>query len=418
MPTLFRRTAVCATVALTALAAASSVVRAQGDAFKDILPEQREIIDARPITLAAGNPQSGLAVQAWVDKRDATYTAGDTLTLTVATSRRAYITVLDVGTSGRVAVLFPNKHDTDNRVEANTPVRIPGSRDAYRLRVGGPAGREVIKVIATEQPLDLTRYGALDDAGNFRVYRDNGSKVAKDIAVDMNRRPEMAWATTEKVLTIRAGHGGPNLRSGSTIPQGAKADDLFRFAESVFYGENGRADYREALRWYEAAAEAGHVQAMVRIGRMHEEGLDLDRNVERAMTWYKRAADHGSTQAMIRLGMLHADGADSRTQDFKTALIWFRKAADQGDGSAMLNLARIYDQGYSVDKDPTLAARYILEAIKSGAYAAFDQAHKLSEAARRAIQTELRTAGLYKGDIDGTVGAATREAMMRLARVG
>lgn len=410
----FRRTAM-SRVALTvmALATFSSVAGAQEFGLKDIVPEQRDMYDARP-----GNPQSGLSVQAWVDRRDATYTVGDTLTLTVASNRRAYITVLDVGTSGRVSVLFPNAQDRDNLVEANTPTRIPGARDAYRLRVSGPAGRDVIKVIATEQPLDLSRYGELDQAGNFRVYRGKGSQIAKDIAVDMDKRPEMNWATTEKVIAIRAGEGVGPTRSGSMIPKDARPDDLFRFAESIFYGENGRADYREALRWYQAAADAGHVQAMVRIGRMHEEGLDLDRSIARAMTWYRKAAELGSTQAMIRLGMIAAEGADGERQDFKAAIGWFRKAADQGDGAAMLNLARIYDNGFSVEKDPTAAARYILEAIKVGAYAAFDQAGKLSEAARKAIQSELRTAGLYSGDIDGQIGSATRSAMMRLARVG
>src|SRR5688572_32374405 len=106
---------------------------AQQSTTKDLTVEQRPIAD-----LAV--PETELRVTAWVDRQNDSYRAGDSVQLFVKTNRDAYLTVIDVGTSGKVHVLFPNKYNSDNRILAHQVLQIPGADAPYRIRVGGPSG--------------------------------------------------------------------------------------------------------------------------------------------------------------------------------------------------------------------------------------------------------------------------------------
>src|SRR5262245_5872195 len=64
-------------------------------------------------------PEGDLRITTWLDRQDDTYRIGDALQIYVRTNRDAYVTVIDVGTSGKVHVLFPNRHHPNNRVLAH-----------------------------------------------------------------------------------------------------------------------------------------------------------------------------------------------------------------------------------------------------------------------------------------------------------
>lgn len=405
------RTTIKATLlaALIGSSAALSTARAEDNILlRDLSVEQRPIAG-----LAA--QRSDLEVKVWTDRKNATYAQGETATILVSTNRDAYVTILDVGTSGKTHVIFPNKQQPDNRVEAHQVVAIPGEDAAFRLRVGGPAGRELIKVFASEEPLSLYRAEDVEEQGAFRSYRRSGELLTRDLEVELRRPREAGVTTANKILTIlprKAGKAKPAAHSDEGGP-----DELFQRGETAFYGEGGRggANYLEALRLYMAAADAGHVQAMFRIARLHEEGRHLDRNPTLAVQWYKRAADLGNTQAMVRLALMHALGQGVEKSPAE-AIRWLRQAANQNDGVAMLNLAKMHDEGVGVEKDPRAAAAYLLDGLKAGAWVALEQAKGLSESTRREVQLALKTSGLYAGAIDGQIGAETRAAMIELAK--
>jgi peptidoglycan hydrolase-like protein with peptidoglycan-binding domain len=56
--------------------------------------------------------------------------------------------------------------------------------------------------------------------------------------------------------------------------------------------------------------------------------------------------------------------------------------------------------------------------LKTGAWTVIDQAAKISDDAKRELQAQLRQAGVYKGEVDGRIGADTRAAMVEFARAG
>ena len=99
--------------------------KAQEAIAKDLSPTLKPIYDL-------GEDKKGprIKVDAWVDQKDLKYGVGDTITVYAAPKKDAYITILNVGSSGRVAVIYPNRYQKEKKVSGKTTVRIP-SRDAW-----------------------------------------------------------------------------------------------------------------------------------------------------------------------------------------------------------------------------------------------------------------------------------------------
>jgi hypothetical protein len=89
-----------------------------------------------------------------VDHKDRVYHTGDTLTATIRSEKAGYLYLFNVDVDGEVTCLFPNKSQSNNKIEANTDVIVPDpNKPDYRIRVDEPTGKEVLKAIVTAQPL-------------------------------------------------------------------------------------------------------------------------------------------------------------------------------------------------------------------------------------------------------------------------
>jgi len=94
-------------------------------------------------------------------------------------------------------------------------------------------------------------------------------------------------------------------------------------------------DYTQAARWYEMAADQGHVRAQFSLGMMFTEGHGMPRDDAKATLWFCRAAQQGHAGAQHNLGLRHRrasfgclpnDSLESNLEAYK----WFRLAAAQG----------------------------------------------------------------------------------------
>lgn len=116
--------------------------------------------DGRDVILTANdvpdNPNAAFGISVDVDRPDRRYGVGDGLTIEILTERSCYVTIFDVGTSGNVTVLLPNRFRENNRMPANQAVRFPSGGDGFSYTIGPPGGTERIVVIATTQDIDLT----------------------------------------------------------------------------------------------------------------------------------------------------------------------------------------------------------------------------------------------------------------------
>jgi hypothetical protein len=164
---------------------------------KDLSVEQRHIT-----SLIA--PQSDLKVTAWVDHDDNTYQFGEDVILNVKTNQDAYITLLDIGTSGKIHIIFPNKYQQDNFLKAGQVVQVPSKNAPFSIKVSAPAGKEVIKVIATTKAKALIEDSQTVKAGPYKAIKKSAQSLSKDLTVELKDRRQQGekWAEYTKVITI------------------------------------------------------------------------------------------------------------------------------------------------------------------------------------------------------------------------
>ena len=140
---------------------------------------------------AQNTASTGLVVKTAVDRPDARYRHGDTLTLTVDVTEDAYVWVFDTGTSGKVHQIFPNRYESDNLVRAGKSIAIPSARSDYQLLVSHPKGAELLTVIASKDNIPMTR-DLIDEStevGPFLALRGDAVSVAKDLNITLKEKP-------------------------------------------------------------------------------------------------------------------------------------------------------------------------------------------------------------------------------------
>lgn len=197
--------AIALAVSLTAAAA-----RADEPDARDLTVEQTAVFAVQAPAPAA-SVTNALKVSAWVDHNDNTYGVGEVVRLFVKSSKAAYVTVLNVGPSGRTTVLFPNQFQSDNRIAAGQIIEVPNPKSSASIKVSGPVGAELIKVVASTTPVVLFEPGQLAAAGPFRSIEKPSAGVARDLQVTMSQptaAPAAAtpatgpieWASYNKVI--------------------------------------------------------------------------------------------------------------------------------------------------------------------------------------------------------------------------
>lgn len=122
-----------------------SISAAEAFAQKAIVPV------ARPST---SRPQS-FYVNVSVDHENRIYEEGDLMTVTVESSKSGYLYLFYKDASGAIAVLFPNRFHTDNRIGAYKKVEIPNSSMTFNLQTMAPFGKEKLQAIVSLNPINL-----------------------------------------------------------------------------------------------------------------------------------------------------------------------------------------------------------------------------------------------------------------------
>ena len=137
-------------------------------------------------------------------------------------------------------------------------------------------------------------------------------------------------------------------------------------------GEHVDANEREAIRWYEKAAENDHLQATLRLAE-----IQVARgNGSEGVKWYRQAATLGDRDAQAMLGFFYQTG-EHVAVDLDQAIKWYLSAADQGQVIAQNNLGRLYQIGEGVERDIDQAIYWYEQAAKNGSAAAQRNLDKL-----------------------------------------
>lgn len=158
-----------------------------------------------------GNPESNIRISISVNRPRVE--PGDSITLTFEANKDCYLTIMDMGTSGRIIRLWPNEYSrNDNFVRAHSPTRFPSPRDNFKYLIAGPGGVERIIAFAT------TERGKILSEQEFQRLRDTGFTQfvggAKDLAMTFQRNTNALgagskWGTAQVNLCIGSGSSGP-----------------------------------------------------------------------------------------------------------------------------------------------------------------------------------------------------------------
>ena len=143
------------------------------------------------------------------------------------------------------------------------------------------------------------------------------------------------------LLLVGCGQGSAivtvkDVNSSETITQ-AKAEESIEAEKPL----------PKDLKSLKALAEKGDVRAQCNLGLMYVQGQGVVQDSKEAVYWYQKAADQGFTDAQVSLAWMYHHGDGVKKDDKEAAKWWskavavFRKAADQGDAKAQFKLAEM-----------------------------------------------------------------------------
>jgi hypothetical protein len=104
------------------------------------------------LTVARDEGARAREVRPVAGAEEGTFHLGTALALTMRADADAYGLLLDVGTGGSVAVLWPSRWDADGRLPAGRPVRVPGPAWPAPVIVEGATGVERVVLLAALDP--------------------------------------------------------------------------------------------------------------------------------------------------------------------------------------------------------------------------------------------------------------------------
>jgi hypothetical protein len=131
-------------------------------------------------------------LQLWSDRSEKgdVYDIGDKMTIFFKAEKDCYLTILDFTPSGKIYKLFPNKWMTDGFVKAGQEIAIPAEGQKFSLKVGGPAGTDVIKAIATNQEAKVIDEENEEIMGPFSAIKD-AKAATRDILLVEDEEDEV-----------------------------------------------------------------------------------------------------------------------------------------------------------------------------------------------------------------------------------
>lgn len=124
------------------------------------------------------------------------------------------------------------------------------------------------------------------------IYRDGLYGVVKD---------------SEKALELFTKAATPNLGEGSPYKKGY-APAQHNLATMYAIGSGVERDFKEALRWYQMAAEQGIAESQFSLGLVYLKGNDINQNFKEAAKWYQMAAEQELARAQHGLAEMYNEG--------------------------------------------------------------------------------------------------------------
>ena len=143
------------------------------------------VASAVPAPAAPAPDPARLSVRVSAEKTS--YRIGENVRFRLHVNRDAYVTLVNVGTSGDVIVLFPNRLHPDHFVRGGQDILIPPHDAGFTLRVQPPAGTDHVRAIATIDPVKFVP-GDFTGGATFRsLDRVQTRSMTVEMAKELDR---------------------------------------------------------------------------------------------------------------------------------------------------------------------------------------------------------------------------------------
>ena len=130
-------------------------------------------------------------------KSGKSFKIGDMINIKFKSSKDCYLTLLNIGTSGKLTILYPNSLHKDNFIESGKLYEIPGDEYGFEYQLSGPAGTEKLKAIVTESKINLVESQLAPDGKLFKTVSPEAA--ARDISIiekKVEEIPQDKWNET------------------------------------------------------------------------------------------------------------------------------------------------------------------------------------------------------------------------------
>ena len=168
------------------------------------------------------------------------------------------------------------------------------------------------------------------------------------------------------------------------------SDSQYSLAVAFALGRRGAVkDRSRAVEWYEKAANAGKVEAIVGLADCYKDGDVSNKGITDAIPLYEKAASQGDWRSQHLLAEIYSSDEFGQ-KDYAKAVKWALLAAENdGTADVLCLLGRCFENGLGIEKN-------IAEAIKNYQRAA----QKDNEEAKSALE---RLGGAYGDTLYGQV---------------
>lgn len=122
------------------------------------------------------------------------YRIGDRIVVYFRSDRDCYLTLFNIGTSGKLTILFPNYLFQNNFTRADRMFAIPGDEYPFEYELSGPPGAEKIKAIATASKLNLMDFEFSKEEFFHSVESGVAARDISIVAKRMEEVPIDSWA--------------------------------------------------------------------------------------------------------------------------------------------------------------------------------------------------------------------------------
>lgn len=231
-----------------------------------------------------------------------------------------------------------------------TPRNVATSIQWYQRAVEGGDAEAMVR---------LADLPSTDRNGQLALYRR---------AAATKGQPEWSSVAQNRLQQLSLAGATATLRGIYQSARSGDAHAMYQLGNAYDEGTEGVAqDRAEALRWWQAAAQRGHVYAMNKTGYRYLIGMGTEKNPKAAIPWLTEAANAGDTNAMSTLRKLYEAGDEGVPRNSRLAEQWSQKyraveqaAAQrrQAEINAVLAESARKNHEYLMKNDPQYAARF------------------------------------------------------------